>query len=101
MKKPSKSKLIKNLKALCGEIRCDEIESSECLTTVLDDIVNYLYDKEGYFEDEDVREKYENIEEFIDIIKSCIDEISCEENEFQKDLIDNLQFALEIIQQDA
>ena len=45
MKKPSKAKLIKNLEALYGEIRCDEIESSECLTTVIDDVVNYLYDK--------------------------------------------------------
>ena len=56
MKQISKESLIKNLKNINKEISCDEIESSECLTAIIDDVVNYLYDKEGYFEDEDIAE---------------------------------------------
>ena len=96
MTKITKEKIIKNLEAISEEIACDEIESNQSMLDLLDDVVMYLDDKDEFFID---NERYEDVEEFVDSIKSCISELRCDYAD--KDTIKYLKDALEIIKEDV
>ena len=93
-------KLIKNLESIHDEISFEEMECNESLLEIIADIINYLCDKEDFFTDGEQTERYENINDFIDCIESCISELKCDRDR-DDDVLKYLIESLELIQKDA
>lgn len=92
--------ILKNLDSIRKEIAYEEIDCNDSLLDVIEDVIYYLDNKEGFFDDEDISDKYETLDEFADAIKSCVDELRCDRYE-NDDVIKYLDLALEIILNDA